>query len=79
MVKASSIIEHVKDLINSDKFKNRGIFNYKKIKKNYEDFTEFGAKNSFHIWQWINTEAFFNTFIDKKPVINTLDQIELLH
>ncbi len=70
------IIEHVKDLINSDKFKSRGIFNYKQIKKNYEDFTEFGAKNSFHIWQWINTEAFFNTFIDKKPVINTLDQIE---
>ena len=71
-----NIIEYVQDLIYSDSFRNRGIFNYKKIKKTYEDFTEFGAKNSFHIWQWINTEAFFNTFIDKRIVTRTTDQIE---
>ena len=75
-LKHPSIIEYVQDLINSDSFKSRGIFNYKKIKKNYESFTEFGAKNSFHIWQWINTEVFFNTFIDKRPLVSTADQIE---
>ena len=51
-------------------------FNYNKIKQNYEDFIEFGAKNSFHIWQWINTEVFFNTFIDKRLKTRTADQIE---
>ena len=70
------IIKYVKDLIYSDSFKSRGIFNYKKVKKNYEDFIEFGAKNSFHIWQWINIEVFFNTFIDKKLKTRNAGKIE---
>ena len=70
------IIKYVKDLIYSDSFKSRGIFNYKKVKKNYEDFIEFGAENSFHIWQWINIEVFFNTFFDKKLKTRSADKIE---
>ena len=41
------IIKYVKDLIYSESFKGRGIFNYNKIKQNYEDFIEFGAKIVF--------------------------------
>ena len=65
-VKNPKIKEFVSDLLNTQNFKNRNIFNYKNIKKSYNNFLKFGANNTFHIWQWINTESFFNIFIDKK-------------
>ena len=52
------------DNLSSRSFKDRGIFNQKKILKDYELFLKYGAKNTFHIWQWINIEKFFQVFID---------------
>ena len=68
--------QYVLDLLTTQKFKNRNIFNYKNIKKSYDNFLRFGANNTFHIWQWINTESFFNIFIDKKINFKTIDNIE---
>ena len=39
-------------------------YNQKKILKDYALFLKYGAKNTFHIWQWINIEKFFQVFID---------------
>ena len=47
------VSEFVLDIIESNKFKDRGIFNSKKTYKSYKNFLKFNAKNSFHIWQWI--------------------------
>ena len=55
----------VLDIINSNAFKERGIFNFKKIYSAFNDFLKYGAPNTFHIWQWINIEKFFQIFIDR--------------
>ena len=60
----SSISKMILDNLSSRSFKDRGIFNQKKILKDYELFLKYGAKNTFHIWQWINIEKFFQVFID---------------
>ena len=38
----------------------------RKLKKSYKKFLKYGAQNTFHIWQWINVEKFFQIFIDKQ-------------
>ena len=54
------------DNLSSKSFKHRGIFNQKKILKDYELFLKYGADNTFHIWQWLNIEKFFQVFIDSR-------------
>ena len=66
----------VLDLIGSVSFKQRGIFNVKNITDGFNDFLKYGAKNSFHIWQWINLEKFLQTFIDKS-LVNTINDINV--
>ena len=65
-LQSPKVKEFVSDLLNSQNFKNRNIFHYNNIKKSYDNFLKSGANNTFHIWQWINTESFFNVFIDKE-------------
>ncbi len=77
-LKSPKIKEFVSDLLNSQNFKNRNIFNYNNIKKSYDNFIKSGANNTFHIWQWINTESFFNIFIDKKITYKTRENIEFV-
>ena len=36
----------------------------------FEDFRAAAYENSFFIWQWINTEEWFRTFIDRNAVAN---------
>lgn len=68
-LKNGSIREMVMDILLSDAFKHRGIFDQKSAINSYKHFLKFGANNTFHIWQWINLETFFKIFIDK-PVEN---------
>lgn len=62
----SSISKMILDNLSSKSFKYRGIFNQKKILKDYELFLKYGAENTFHIWQWLNIEKFFQVFIDSR-------------
>jgi len=55
----------VESIINSNSFKNRGIFNVKKIKNVYNNYCDVPTHNSFFIWQWINFELWHRVFIDK--------------
>ena len=52
------------DNLSSKNVANRGIFNQKTILKDYKLFLKNGAENTFHIWQWVNIEKFFQVFID---------------
>ena len=52
------------DLLSSVSFKNRGIFNQRKVLSSYNEFLKYGSNNTFHIWQWINLESFFKIFVD---------------
>ena len=56
----------IEEMIQSDSFKSRGLFNLSNVKRAYNDFCGGNGENSFFIWQWINTELWFRTFIDKK-------------
>ncbi len=71
-LKNSKTAEYILDLISSESFKKREIFDANNIKKNYKHFLKFGAKNTFHIWQWINVEKFFQIFVDNKLKIYSL-------
>ena len=58
-------------LIDSKKFKKRRIYNINKVKKLYKNYLL--SKNnltSFSLWQIINTELWFQQFIDKNPLKN---------
>ena len=59
-------------LIKSDKFAQRGIFNKKKVLTAFAKFKKGNSKTSFFIWQVINTEIWFQIFIDKKFDLNKL-------
>ncbi len=53
------------DLINSKKFKERGIFDVKNLKNAWNKFLSNQSETSFFIWQVSSTEQWFETFIDK--------------
>lgn len=55
---------YIGDLIGSQKFRSRGIFKQEAVQKAFETFCKDGADNSFFVWQWINVEEWFRTFID---------------
>jgi len=73
------VSEMVLDLLYSEKFKNRGLFDTDKVISTYKNFLVKGAKNTFHIWQWINIEKFFQLFIDKKvECLDPLNNIQFI-
>jgi len=53
------------DLINSKKFKERGIFDVKNLENAWGEFLSKQSETSFFIWQVSSTEQWFETFIDK--------------
>ena len=61
---------YVGDLISSQSFKNRGIYNHSYVKSSFDNFISGKFDNSFFVWQWINVEEWFRTFIDRPK--NTL-------
>ena len=56
--------ENVKTLISDQSFRQRGIFDVQMVEKEYKKFCSETQGNSFFVWQWINTELWFRTFID---------------
>lgn len=60
-----TVARFVEDLIHSESFASRKIFDIDKVKRVYSHYKGFGSENSFFVWQWINVEMWFRTFIDK--------------
>jgi asparagine synthase (glutamine-hydrolysing) len=59
---------YVENLINSESFADRGVFDVKKVKSSFEEFCSGKYDNSFFVWQWINLEEWFRIFIDNNSV-----------
>jgi asparagine synthase (glutamine-hydrolysing) len=56
-------------IVNSKKFEKRGIYDAKKVRKFYKNYLL--SKNnltSFSLWQILNTELWFQQFIDKNSI-----------
>ena len=59
------LAEWVRGILTSRTFRERGIFDQKKVVEEYERYTAARSNpNSFHLWQWISLELWFRTFID---------------
>jgi asparagine synthase (glutamine-hydrolysing) len=61
---AEPLKSYVWDLISSRKFNERGIFDVSATKIAFEEFCHGKYSNSFFVWQWINVEEWFRTFVD---------------
>jgi asparagine synthase (glutamine-hydrolysing) len=59
---------YIIDLIGSESFADRGIFDVNKVKSAFSDYCNGNYDNSFFIWQWINMEEWHRMFIDKTPL-----------
>lgn len=55
---------YVGDLIHSRSFRERDVFDAGKVAGAFDHFCEQGADNSFFVWQWINVEEWYRTFVD---------------
>lgn len=55
---------YIRELIASESFASRGMFDVERARTAYEDFIAHGAPNSFFVWQWINMEEWFRVFVD---------------
>ena len=62
---------YINELINSETFADRGIFNVNKVKVAFDQFCNGAYNNSLFVWQWINMEEWFRTFIDNDATKNT--------
>lgn len=56
----------VEELINDPKFGSRGLFDAQNVRKTFATYLAGGFENAFPIWQWINAEIWFRSFIDQK-------------
>ena len=56
--------EEILSLINSHSFKNRIYWDYEKLNKKVNDFFSGAGNNSFFIWQCVNLEMWFKSYID---------------
>ena len=62
--KEQKVKNYVQEIIFSDSFKSRNIFNIKKIQKLWDNFQAKETKTSFFFWQLVNMEEWFRIFID---------------
>lgn len=56
--------KYITNLLDSDTFKERGYFNVKKCKENYQRHLNCEINIAKDIWKWINLEVWFRKFID---------------
>ena len=61
---------YVADLIASESFASRGLFNVDAAKAAFERFCDGEFDNSFFVWQWINTEEWHRMFADGDAIAN---------
>lgn len=62
--RTSKFEEFIKQIITSTSFREREIFDVKKVQKLYDSHLKKEVNISKEIWKWINTELWFNKFID---------------
>ena len=55
----------VEQLIESESFVDRGLFDAGEVRRAYADFCRGAGDNAFFVWQWINTEHWFRMFCDQ--------------
>lgn len=70
-LRAEPLRRYVRDLIDSESFADRGLFEVDLVKAAYDRFCEGAYDNSFFVWQWINAEEWFRTFIDGDALTET--------
>lgn len=58
--------DYIIELINSERFKNRGYFDVEIANKQYQKHLEGKVDISKEIWKWVNLEIWFRKFIDTK-------------
>ena len=63
--RAESFRNYIFELINSERFRNRGYFDSSIAKIQYEKHLEGNVDFSKEIWKWINLEIWFRKFIDE--------------
>ena len=61
------MVGFVRQLINSERFADRGLFKQSAVIDAFDQFVSGADDNSFFVWQWINVEAWFRTFVDRSP------------
>jgi len=64
-LKSGLFIELAENLIESDSFKERIYWNWKKIKKEFEKYKNNEKNISLDVWKWINLELWLRIFIDE--------------
>ena len=65
-IKSKTIKEYIYDILLSKKIKERGIFDIKNTKLILDDYMTNSRKTSFKIWKILNTELWFQIFVDNK-------------
>ncbi|MEQ8667388.1 MAG: asparagine synthase (glutamine-hydrolyzing) [Rhodospirillales bacterium] len=63
-LRSDPIKGYVEDLINSSSFAARGFFDADRVRARFREFCTGEFANSFFVWQWINLEEWFRTFVD---------------
>ena len=56
--------DYIEKIINSESFADRGFFDVKRVRNAFKEFCNGKYNNSFFVWQWINMEEWFRTFVD---------------
>ncbi|MFA5032828.1 MAG: asparagine synthase (glutamine-hydrolyzing) [bacterium] len=60
----NTLKNQVEDIIYSNSFRNRGIFDCNTIRLLFEEHCSGKKDHTFKIWQWLTTELWFRQFID---------------
>jgi asparagine synthase (glutamine-hydrolysing) len=55
---------NIGDLIGSRAFRERGVFDVASVQRAFRDFCAGQSANAFFVWQWVNTELWFQRFCD---------------
>ena len=54
----------VEEIVHSRSFAERGLLDVREVQTTYRRFRAGEGRNSFFVWQWVNTELWFRRFID---------------
>lgn len=54
----------VDEILHSPEFAARGLFDASAVQNSWQRFCAGHGENAFFVWQWINTELWFRTFVD---------------
>ena len=60
---------YVQDILSSESFSDRGFVDATRARDAYSEFCSQNANNSLFIWQWINLEEWFRTFVDRDAIV----------